>query len=153
MLIQKIGNLKLIISKLQAQNILSARDDLRKLAEGKAKAKINDKAEKFRAINLDIREGRLELTVESLEEFIKASRDRMKVSPFDKELNIWELSDSRSEHSDALSDDSKSASKTESGGKHDTDWNSSDGGERPRNTDYGDDEDREEDGWETADKG
>ncbi|KAI1746232.1 hypothetical protein F4680DRAFT_442503 [Xylaria scruposa] len=151
MLVQEIEKLELVISKLRAHNLLSARDDLRELAEGKVKAKINHEAETFRAIGLDVREGRIELAIESLEEFIEVSRDRMQVSPFDEE--VWESSDTGSEGSDALSeDDSEFASETGSGDEHETDWNSSEGDERPQDNEYGDD-DREEDGWEIADEG
>ncbi|KAI0865746.1 hypothetical protein F4860DRAFT_509626 [Xylaria cubensis] len=148
MLVQEIGKLELIILKLRARNLLSARDDLRELDQGKVKAKIYHEAETLRAIDLDVREGRLELAIESLEEFIEVSRDRMQVSPFDEE--VWESSDSESENSEAVSEDEgKSASETESGGEHDTDWNSSEGDEGPQDNEHGDDED----GWETADEG
>ncbi|TRX89095.1 hypothetical protein FHL15_010012 [Xylaria flabelliformis] len=148
MLVQEIAKLELIILKLRARSVLSARDDIRELDEGKVKAKIYHEAETFRAIDLDVREGRLELAIESLEEFIEVSRDRMQVSPFDEE--VWDLSDSESENSEAVSEDeSESASEAESGGEHDTDWNSSEGDEGPQDNEYGDDED----GWETADEG
>ncbi|KAI0197285.1 hypothetical protein EV127DRAFT_465889 [Xylaria flabelliformis] len=152
MLIQEIETLELIILRLRARNLLSARDDLRELAEDKVKAKIYHETATFRAIDLDVREGRLELAIESLEEFIEASKDRMKVSPFDEE--VLESSDSGANNLNTLlEDDSDSTSGTESGGEHDTDWNSSGGDERPQDHGDGDDEDSEDDGWETADEG
>ncbi|KAI0552650.1 ankyrin repeat-containing domain protein [Xylaria curta] len=144
MLIQEIRKLELIILKLRARHLLSARDDLRELVEGKAKAKIDHEAETFRAIDLDVREGRLELAIKSLEEFIEVSSDRMQVSPFDEE--VFESSEYGSKNSGAFSEeDSEFTSET--------DWNSSEGDERPQDKEYGDDEDRKEDGWETADEG
>lgn len=87
MLIQEIKKLEAILSKIRAQALSSVRDELRRLAEGKVKAKIDHEAETFRAVELYIRMGRLELAIESIEEFIEVSRDRMRVSPFDEEEN------------------------------------------------------------------
>ncbi|KAI1124790.1 hypothetical protein F5Y10DRAFT_248659 [Nemania abortiva] len=89
MLTHVIDELNLIISKLQAQDLSSARDELRRLADGKEKAKIDYEAETFRAIELDIREGRLELAIESINEFIQVSRDRMQIKVSDEECNRW----------------------------------------------------------------
>ncbi|KAJ2989099.1 hypothetical protein NUW58_g3642 [Xylaria curta] len=152
MLAQEIEALELIISNIRALDFSSARDQLKGLAEGKIKAKIYDEAETFRAIDLDVREGRLELAIESIEEFIEASRDRMRVSPFDEEINEWELSDSGSENSDDFSeDDDEFDVETESEG--DADWASSEDGGVAEDPECGVDEDREEDGWDTADEG
>ncbi|KAK5629033.1 hypothetical protein RRF57_004748 [Xylaria bambusicola] len=145
MIVQEIERLELIITKLQSGNLSSARDDLREIAESKTRAKIDIEAETFRAIDLDVRAERLELAIESLEEFIEASRDRMKVSPFDEEVNIWALSDPESEHSGDLSEDDASES--------DLHQNPSDESVPPEDIEDRDDEDQEEDGWETAEEG
>ncbi|KAI1741186.1 hypothetical protein F4680DRAFT_70687 [Xylaria scruposa] len=94
MLIQEIKELEVIISKIHARDLKLARDELRRLSEGKVKAKIDHEAETFRAIELDVRMDRLELAVESLEEFIEASRERMRISPFDEEEDPWETPES-----------------------------------------------------------
>ncbi|KAI0855684.1 ankyrin repeat-containing domain protein [Xylaria cubensis] len=91
MLNQEIKELEAIISNIHARNLMLARDKLGRLAEGKVKAKINHEAETFRAIELDVRMNRLELAVESVEEFIDVCRDRILVSPSDEEeVNSWE---------------------------------------------------------------
>ncbi|KAI0478353.1 ankyrin repeat-containing domain protein [Xylaria cf. heliscus] len=100
MLTEEIKELEAIISKIQSVDLSSARDELRKLAEGKVKAKIDHEAETFRAIELDVRMGRVELAIESIIELIEVSRDRMRVSPFDEEENIWESSDSEPRNSE-----------------------------------------------------
>ncbi|KAI1176610.1 hypothetical protein F4777DRAFT_546156 [Nemania sp. FL0916] len=91
MLTQEIGELELIISRIRAQDLALAKEDLRKLTESKLKARIEHEAETFRAIGLDVRAGRLDLAIESIEEFIEVSRERMLVSPSDEEGITWEL--------------------------------------------------------------
>ncbi|KAI0437087.1 hypothetical protein F4803DRAFT_175579 [Xylaria telfairii] len=145
MLIQEIKRLEVILSTIRAQDLSSAREELRRLAEGKVKAKIDFEAETFRAIELDVRMGRLELAIESIEEFIEVSRDRMRVSPFDEEEDPYESSDSESENSDDLSRDGEEAYiETETGG--------SDGeGDRVDDAEREELED-EEDGCKTAEE-
>ncbi|KAI0184907.1 ankyrin repeat-containing domain protein [Xylaria flabelliformis] len=114
MLNQEIKELEAIISNIHARNLKLARDKLRRLAEGKVKAKIDHEAETLRAIELDVRMDRLELAVESVQEFIEVSRDRMRVSPFDEEeVNSWESSQSCALCSEGLSEvDSGPTNKT-----------------------------------------
>ncbi|KAI8623303.1 hypothetical protein F5Y19DRAFT_493107 [Xylariaceae sp. FL1651] len=104
-LILEIKELELVISKIQTQDFLSAREDLRRLAEGKVKAKIDHEAETFKAIELDIRGSRINLAIESIEEFIEVSRERMKVSPFDEEEDPWASSESGYSVPDGSSED------------------------------------------------
>ncbi|KAI0407385.1 hypothetical protein F4802DRAFT_19901 [Xylaria palmicola] len=152
MLLHEIETLELILSEIRAPDLLSARGRLRELVEGKVKAKIDHEAETFRAIEMYIRGGSLELAIESIEEFIEVSRERMQVSPFDEEIDCWEDSDSESEGSDVGSE------KTERCDEDDDEQGCSEGDERNED-DEGEDaksedgKDEEEDGWETAEEG
>ncbi|KAI0449491.1 hypothetical protein F5B21DRAFT_46870 [Xylaria acuta] len=152
MLIQEINELEAIISKIQGLDLSSARDELRRSTEGKVKAKIHHEAETFRAIELDVRMGRLELAVESIEEFIEASRDRMRVSPFDEGTNPWGSSDPESGSSNDLSEDEESAVKDETDREVGVDWSSSDEDDRLDNAEGEGLEDQESDGWKTAEE-
>ncbi|KAI0868509.1 hypothetical protein GGS24DRAFT_208217 [Hypoxylon argillaceum] len=106
MLLQEIEKLELIMSKLRIPDLTMVRDEIRGIAEGKSKAKIDHEAQTFRAIELDVREGRIELAIESIEEFIAVSWDRMRISPFEEEPNPWELSGSSSvDSTDSLGDE------------------------------------------------
>ncbi|KAI0547200.1 ankyrin repeat-containing domain protein [Xylaria curta] len=119
MLNQEIKELEAIISNIHARHLMLAREKLRRLAEGKVKAKIDHEAETFRAIELDVRMDRLELAVESIKEFIEASRDRMLVSLFDEEENPWETPESSVVSSEV---DQESTNETDDEG---SDWRSS----------------------------
>jgi ankyrin repeat protein len=152
-LIQEIKELELIISKIEAQDLASARDDLKRLVEGKVKAKIDDEAETFRAIELDIRGGRHELAIESIEVFIEVSRDRMKISPFDEEENPWKLSESDSEASDGTSWESeRSVVEIETDAEDEVGWGSSEDDDDRSNDDVSREGEDEDEGWKTADE-
>lgn len=71
-----------------------ARKALGDLTESKRQAQIEWEAETFRAIELDIRNGLLDLAIESLDDFMAVSKARLDVSPFDEEENRWEDDDS-----------------------------------------------------------
>ncbi|KAH8650096.1 hypothetical protein BX600DRAFT_517312 [Xylariales sp. PMI_506] len=63
----------------------AARERLSELARAKDRARIRWEAETFRAIEMDVRKGDCELAVESIEDFVAQSRERMLVSPFNEE--------------------------------------------------------------------
>ncbi|KAH9884713.1 hypothetical protein F4778DRAFT_762362, partial [Xylariomycetidae sp. FL2044] len=84
MLLMEMKKLKAIISQLQKAEFDTAREELQELRQGKLKSRIDWEAETFRAIELDVRHGRIDLAIESLEEFIANSRERMEKSPFDE---------------------------------------------------------------------
>lgn len=155
MLIDEIKELEAIILKIQTRNPLSARDHLRRLAEGKVKAKIGHEAETFRAIELDIREGRLRLAIESIREFIKASRDRMKLSPFEEEENEWPMSEIGSEVSDEGLDDERTVVEFETYDEEESGWWGEDddicGENGYGRTEFGSENDEDE-GWKTAEE-
>ncbi|KAI0410992.1 hypothetical protein F5X98DRAFT_381198 [Xylaria grammica] len=149
MLIQEIEELGVIISKIHAMDLASAKEMLKVIAEGKVKARIDHEAETFRAIGLDVREGRLELAVESIQEFIEASRDRMRVSPFDEGIDPWASSEASSVNSDDVSED-EGESAVEIGTDDDSgDQGSSEDSDSSDGQEAGDSEDE---GWKTADE-
>ncbi|KAI0101039.1 hypothetical protein GGR51DRAFT_563688 [Nemania sp. FL0031] len=146
MLLQEIQKLELIISKLRIPDRKSARDELQCVVQAKVKAKINHEAQTFQAIELDVREGRLELAIDSIRDFIATSRDRMCVSPFDEESNPWEPSRvSPMSPMDPPRDDA-SIVEVELNDDGDTSQSSSEHGA------LSDAEDYEDDGWKTADE-
>ncbi|GAW16595.1 hypothetical protein ANO14919_060280 [Xylariales sp. No.14919] len=149
MLIQEIEELGVIISKIHAMDLASAKEMLKVIAEGKVKARIDHEAETFRAIGLDVREGRLELAVESIQEFIEASRDRMRVSPFDEEIDPWASSEASSVNSDDVPE-GEGESAVEIGTDDDSgDQGSSEDSDSSDGQEAGDSEDE---GWKTADE-
>src|SRR5207244_2093524 len=98
--------------------------------------------------------------IESIEEFINASRDRMEISPFDEEENPWELSESDSEASDGMSWESeRSVVEIETDTEDEVGWGlseddgdtSNDGVGREVEVDDNENDD-EDDGWKTADE-
>ncbi|KAI0903098.1 ankyrin repeat-containing domain protein [Ustulina deusta] len=145
MLMQEIKELNVIVSKIHASDFSSARDMLHAVVEGKVKAKIFQEAETFKAIDLDVRNGRLELAVESIEEFIEASRNRMRISPFDEEMDFWRLLRfSFVSLDDLLEDDSGLTMGIETDGADRSSF------ERNGHLESREDGDSEDDGWETA---
>ncbi|TGJ76152.1 hypothetical protein E0Z10_g10917 [Xylaria hypoxylon] len=144
MLVQEIEELEVVISKIHALDLSSARGMLKAVAAAKVKAKIYHEAETFRAIDLDVREGRLELAVESIEEFIGASRDRMLVSPFDEEVDPYNWSPSNSEGLDG-----ESTAEIETDDEDGADQGSLEENDNLESLEAGDSED---DGWKTAEE-
>ncbi|RWA06566.1 hypothetical protein EKO27_g8539 [Xylaria grammica] len=149
MLIREIEELEAIISKIHAMDLASAKEMLKVIAEGKVKAKIDHEAETFRAIGLDVREGRLELAVESIQEFIEASRDRMRVSPFDEEIDSWASSEASSVNSDDVSEDEGESAVEIGTGDDSGDQGSSEDSDSSDSQEAGYSEDE---GWKTADE-
>lgn len=78
--------------EIREGNTEKARKLLGNLVEAKRQAQIEWEVETFRAIELDIRNGSLDLAIESLDAFMEVSRARMDISPFEEEEDLW-LSD------------------------------------------------------------
>lgn len=145
MLLQEIEKLELIMSKLRIPDLTMVRDELRGIAEGKTKAKIDHEAQTFRAIELDVREGRVELAIESIEEFIAASRDRMRISPFNEEPNDWGTPEPS--FVDLIDSNEESIAETETDDEDNAERSPSES-DRLSETD----DDDENDGYKTADE-
>ena len=79
--LQKLRN---IIAMIKEDNISEAQEELCSLSQAKDDAKIVWEAETFRAINLQIKQLMLGPAIESLEEFMEVSQERLKISPFDE---------------------------------------------------------------------
>ncbi|KAK9421788.1 hypothetical protein SUNI508_05389 [Seiridium unicorne] len=101
MIHRECAELEQVLSAIQTGDTDEARRALRKFTDAKVTAKIDWEAETFRAIELDVRKGDVELAVQSIEEFIGASKARLEVSPFDEEDGPWLESDSESNVSDS----------------------------------------------------
>lgn len=80
-LMTEVRNLKALISRLRESKYDSVRVDLQQLRWAKLKAGITSEAETFRAIELDLRGGRIDLAIESLQDYIEVSQDMMGLSP------------------------------------------------------------------------
>ncbi|KAK9774126.1 hypothetical protein SCAR479_09240 [Seiridium cardinale] len=102
MIHRECAELKQVLSAIQTGETDEARRMLRNFTDAKVTAKIDWEAETFRAIELDVRKGDVELAVQSIEEFIEASKARLEVSPFDEEDDPWLASDSESNVSDSV---------------------------------------------------
>lgn len=87
MIMAECVELEQVIRTIGMQDIATARDMLQKVTDAKVAAKITWEAHTFRAIELDVRRGDLELAANSIREFIEASKARTKVSPFDEEID------------------------------------------------------------------
>lgn len=73
-----------LIRAIRKDLVLEARETLGKMVDLKTKSKIDWEAETFRAIELDLRRVEKDLAIQSLEEFMAASKERMEISPFDE---------------------------------------------------------------------
>lgn len=84
-ILAEVAELEKIIVDIQGGNTAEAREALRIIAAKKEHYGIESEAKTFRVIDLQVTQKLLEPAIESLREFIEASRERMKVSPFDEE--------------------------------------------------------------------
>lgn len=94
-----------VISLIRDGHQIEAREALTTIREAKTKARIDVEAETFRAIELDVRKGDFDLAIESLEIYMKESRARLNVSPFDEEPDWWVSSDSKDDSEEREGDD------------------------------------------------
>ncbi|KAM0806542.1 hypothetical protein AB5N19_06878 [Seiridium cardinale] len=101
MIHRECAELEQVLSAIQTGDTDEARRALRKSTDAKVTAKIDWEAKTFRAIELDVRKGDVELAIQSIEEFIEASKARLEVSPFDEEDDPWLESYSESNGSDS----------------------------------------------------
>lgn len=86
----ELGKLHTIITMIKEGKSPQAREELRQLAQVKTDARIEWEAETFRTIELQIKQGMLEPAIESLEEFMKVSQARMRVSPvYEPDVDPW----------------------------------------------------------------
>lgn len=115
-----------LISMIREGDAIGAQQVLATLRNAKLKVRIDEEAETFRAIALDIRKGDLKLAIESLEDYIAASKARLGKS-------LWEdiegiRTDDDSVDADTLEDGHSKFSESYSGGDDasDNDSNSND---------------------------
>ncbi|KAK6075594.1 pfs domain-containing protein [Seiridium cupressi] len=131
MIHRECAELEQVLSAIQTGDTDEARRALRKFTDAKVTAKIDWEAETFRAIELDVRKGDVELAVQSIEEFIEASKARLEVSPFDEEDDSWLESDSESNVSDSeyeIHKEDEEASGHGDGGEREVAFGRKDGG-------------------------
>ncbi|KAK6076353.1 pfs domain-containing protein [Seiridium cupressi] len=134
MIHRECAELEQVLSAIQIGDTDEARRALRKFTDAKVTAKIDWEAETFRAIELDVRKGDVELAVQSIEEFIEASKARLEVSPFDEEDDSWLESDSESNVSDSeyeIHKEDEEASGHGDGGEREVAFGRKDGGSDP----------------------
>lgn len=106
-ILNECASLEALVTRLRDGCASEAQESLEDLSGKKRRAKIYEEAETFRAIALDIRRGDIELAIESLEEFMTVSKERMKLSPFEEEPDPW-ASNSDDESTDEPIDDDHS---------------------------------------------
>ncbi|KAI0593703.1 ankyrin repeat-containing domain protein [Biscogniauxia sp. FL1348] len=129
-ILTEIAKLEGIVSKIETGKLALAKEELVQLAEAKWKARIGWEAETFRAVELDVRAGRVDVAIESLREFMGESRKRLEVSPFDEEKEPWamtnevEYSDGEEEEDD--DDDSEEGEEGDNDNHDNTDSNDED---------------------------
>ncbi|KAI0384332.1 ankyrin [Hypomontagnella monticulosa] len=79
----EIQTLGTVVEYLQAEDVMLAREALQPIIQEKVHWNIPTECRTFRAIDIQIKEKMIEAAVESLEEFIQVSRERIGTDPFE----------------------------------------------------------------------
>ncbi|CAJ2513071.1 Uu.00g011900.m01.CDS01 [Anthostomella pinea] len=148
---REITKIEIVVAMLREGDLQEVREELRWLVERKVRDKIEWEGETFRAIDLDVRAGRIELAIESLDEYVPVARDRMKVSPFDEEKDPFVDTD---EDSGSEGESDRSIVEIDSEDERSVGYEADDAGgiEGADHENCGDGDDDSDAGWRTADE-